>query len=325
MLNLAVEAMLDLPVQEPNGKDEILGDSDLGGSSTPNAPLEFPDSSSILSSARSMPDPFTGATLFQPLPKRSTGHVKQNDVIDLTLSSDAPATLTPDHERDPFMDVRTPPLNPVDDNPFRDPSKARIEFRVPPMPSDVINLESESGSTAKEEEHDGHHEELPDFSEVEKISRLSASYLVERQDRKRILIRYIHRLTPIDRQGISARTIALTLKESQAEVWSGLTAIKSHAHKIRGADPRTSTDILRIAQLYICWSQNTKHSPQGQPKKCVERTMEDVTGFECFYHFLCECLTRYEHELVVDPVVIDSTPEKTNDRPKRKKLFADRE
>lgn len=321
---LLVEETPELPLQEPNGGDDSHLDSETELPRRFLQPFELPNPSSSLSSAQSMPDPFNGVHLSHSQPRVIGGKVEQNDIIDLTIPSDPPAPDTPGYDSDPYINVRTPPLNPLNDNPFRDSKKPRIEFRVPPMPSTVINLESESSSTTKEEKHSGKQEELPDFSEVERISRLNASYLVERQDRKRLLIRYIHRLTPVDRQGIVARTVDVTLKESQDEVWSGLAAIKSHAHKMRGADPKTSDDIMRIAQLYVCWSQNTKHSPHGFPRRCVERTIDDVAGFECFYTFLCESLARYENEIAEEPVTINSTPEKATYRlGKRKYRFED--
>ena len=290
----------------------------LEDKTSPSLPLDYPAPSSILSSARSIPDPFT-STPFGTGGRRRP--IRQEDIIDLTIPSDPPGPDKSGNDSDPYINsIRTPPLNPVDDNPFRDAKKPRSEFRVPPMPSSIINLESESSPTSREDTEHEHQEELPNLSDVEGISRLDASYLVERQDRKRLLIRYLHRLSPQDRQGIIARTIAVKMDESRLDVWNGLAALKAHAHKIRGAESRTSDDIMRIAQLYVCWSQNTKHSPHGHPKKLVERTMEDVAGFECFYTFLCERLARYESEIVEDPIIIDSTPEKGTRRSGKRKL-----
>lgn len=273
--------------------------------------------SSILSSAKSLPDPFIDTP---SVPRAMRNPIKQMNVIDLTISSDLPDQYSPGYESDPYLSIRTPPLNPLDDNPFRATKTPRTKFREPPMHSSVINLESESSPTLEEETFLENLDELPDLSDVEKISRLTSSYLVERQDRKRQLIRYIHMLSSEERKRMVARTIAATLEESQFDIWNGLDAIKCHADKIKGAAKGTSDDIMRISQLYICWSQNTRFSTGGYRKNSVEKTIEDVAGFECFYTFLCDRLARYESEIVEEPLVINSTPEKSIRGRRKRKL-----
>jgi len=270
-----------------------------------------------LSSARSMPDPFPST----PLVARDMRQpMKMENVIDLTISSDLPEAPSPDYKSEPYLDVRTPPLNPRDGNPFRDFNKPRIEFRDPPMHSSVINLESESSPTLEEDTLPERPDELPDLSDVEAISRLESSFLVERQDRKRLLIRYIHMLSSQDRQGMVARTLAASLEVSQRDIWNGLRAIRDHQDKIKGAETQTSDDIMRMSQLYICWSQNTRHSSGGYPKKCVVKTIADVAGFECFYTFLCDRLSKYENVIVEEPLSIENTAEKGIRGPGKRKV-----
>ncbi len=296
-----------------------VAESDSEMSRPKHEPLDRLPPSSVLSSARSLPDPFTRKVVSDAT---TTSPIKQEDFIDLTLPSDPPEPDTSRYSSDPYLSIHTPPLNPIDNNPFRDKEKKQPlpEFRLPPMPSSVINLEDESSSKSTDGSHHSRHEELPELWDVQAIAQLSPPYLVERQDRKRLLILYIHRLSSSDRQGIISRTITVDSKQSQSDVWNGLMAIKSHAHKIRGADTRTSNDIMRMAQFYVCWSQNTMCSTNGFPKKMVERTLQDESGFDCFYKFLCECLGRYEHEIVSEPVFIGGTPEAANLKHGKRKL-----
>ena len=305
------------PSPEPAGTSHPRRGSNLDSPSARALHPGLPEPSSILSSARSLPDPFTTAALDA---RGTRKPYEQGNFIDLTISSDMPDPNSQGYESDPYLSIRTPPLNPLDDNPFRDSNKPRIEFRNPPLHSSIINLESESSPTLDEDIFSEKPDELPDLSEVEKISRLDASFLVERQDRKRQLIRFLHKLSPEDRQGMVARTIAATLAESQIDVWTGLNAIKGHARRLRGAETQTSDDIMRLSQLYICWSQNTKFSKKGYPRHWVERTIEDEAGFECFYTFLCDQLARYESEIVEEPIVVVSTPEQSPRRQGKRKL-----
>lgn len=300
------------PEQSPSPKLEGTShsrqSSDSESLGTLGLHLGQPEPSSILSSARTIPDPFVSTPL---MARDMRKPIKLENFIDLTISSDLPEAPSPEYKSDPYLNIRTPPLNPRDDNPFRDINKPRIEFRDPPMHSSVINLESGSSPTLEEDTLLERPDELPDLSDVEAISRLKPSFLVERQDRKRLLIWYIYRLSSRDRLGLVARTIAATLEESRVDVWNGLQAIKEHKHRLRGAETRTSDDIMRLSQFYICWSQNLKYSLEGYPQKFVEKTIEDEAGFECFYTFLCDRLAKYENDIVEKPVIIEGTPEKS--------------
>ena len=232
--------------------------------------------------------------------------IQYHDVIDLTQASDSVAPETPGPKPESFLEIRTPPLLPEDDDPFRRTRKMESEFKLPPLNPNVIDLENEfAHSTSREEGTKLPPKKLPELWEVSKIVRLPVSFLVERQDRKRLLVWTIGRTSPLERERIIARTQVVAMELNQSGIVSALKALKAHAFRIRGEDKSSSEVLIWMAGWYISFSQCVYWSHQdGIAAKHVEQTLKDMEGFEHFYEFLLECLKRYE----APP--ISRTPEK---------------
>lgn len=222
--------------------------------------------------------------------------VLDNEIIDLTQMSDPVGPPTPKPKRESPLEIRTPPLLSEDDDPFRRNRKKETKFNPPPANQNIIDLESESPqSTSREEDALVSSEDLPDLRQVKKIARLSANFLIERQDRKRLLIWVIARTPSSERESVLVRTKGVAMDVNQSGVVSALKALKAHSLRIRGEDRLSSDVLMRIATWYVIWSQCVRPNPKhGISIRHIEQTLQDVEGFDQFYEFLVECLKRYE-------------------------------
>ena len=222
--------------------------------------------------------------------------VLDTEIIDLTQMSDPVLPATPKPKREPPLEIRTPPLLSEDDDPFRRNRKKRTKFNPPPANQNIIDLESESPqSTSREEDTLVSSEDLPDLRQVKKIARLPANFLIERQDRKRLLIWVIARTPSSERESVQVRTKVVAVDVNQSGVVSALKALKAHTLRIRGEDKLSSDILMRIATWYVIWSQCVRPNPKhGISIRHIEQTLQDMEGFDQFYEFLIECLKRYE-------------------------------
>lgn len=219
-----------------------------------------------------------------------------NEIIDLTQLSDPAAPETPKTKEGSTLEIRTPPLLPEDDDPFGRNRKMEANFKIPPANQTFIDLGSDSAqSTSPEEYTTVSSKDLPDFRQMKEIAKLPASFLVERQDRRRLLIWVLARTPPSHRDSALARTRAVAMDVNQSGVVSALKALKAHSQRIRGEDALSSEILMRIASWYVSWSHCVCPMPkQGVMVRHIEQTMQNIEGFEQFYDFLIECLERYE-------------------------------
>lgn len=276
----------------PNPPSDVM----IIPSSSEEANILSPDEISNLNSPASqtrIPVPHEPSSL-PNAPRRLLA--RDNEVIDLTQVSDPVAPETPKPKREFPLEIRTPPLLPEDDDPFRRNRNMETKFRLPPANHNVIDLESESDqSTSGEKDVPLSSKDLPDFLQVKRIANLSASLLIERQDRKRLLIWVIARTPPSERESVLARIRTVAMDVNQSGVLSALKALKAHGLRIRGEDEQSSEVLMRMATWYVIWSQCVRPTPKhGIAIKHLDQTMENMEGFEHFYEFLRECLKNYE-------------------------------
>ncbi len=254
-----------------------------------------------------------------PQSQRLSGHLP--DVIDLTQQSDTDEPHTPLPKVERSTGIHTPPLYPSDDDPFIRSRRRKPEFKLPPVADSIINLESDSTySTAGE--NDPKHVGLPDLHDVGSIRKLDPWILVERGDRKRLLLYHISRTPALERDlaFIHLQEVSQTVLEST--VHAGLRAIKSFSHRIRGVDKEDSSIIMRIAVWLVCWTiPVVLESKPGLKVPHIDTVLDDREGFHHFYEFLITCPGLYEKEPV--PEVISLESEGTTPVKKRQKLFLD--
>ena len=225
-----------------------------------------------------------------------------SSIIDLTQLSDSlePEIFAPKPEL-PFA-VRTPPLYDSEDDSkiFQRNRKEKLVFKTPPtLPksptktTEVISLESDSGDS--KENFDGDlPNHLPGLDDVEGIKEMNSAELVERQDRRRLLIWMVAHTPARDRQVASQYLHTTSMEVSRTQVISGLKALSRNKRRLKSVDKEVSDGIMRIATWRVCWTIPVKVTSKGFQIPHIIATLEDEDGYEPFYDCLLECLRHYQ-------------------------------
>ena len=229
-----------------------------------------------------------------PMVPRITGPLAEYpDLIDLTQRSSSIGPESPKLKLERHR-IETPPLYPPDENPFARNRRGQGEFIIPPMPPNIIDLDT--GSTRSEDsETIPPPKKLPELWEVQKIGKLDPKDLQYQQDRKRLLIWIICNMPSANRKRMIAQTRGQSLAEMQVTIWDCMNRMKAHSQRLRGLDQADSSGFMRLACFYITWSQcKLFEEGNGVPVKCIDNAQEDEEGFEPFYRFLKESLKHYQ-------------------------------
>ena len=244
------------------------------------------------------------------------------DFIDLTQQSDPKEPKTPPAKIERTFEIKTPPLyNTEDDSDLFERSRGKKPVFKTPLTqasrnATIIDLdmdmESESAeSTTKEEPP--FQNPMPAFTEVEKIRQMDPCELVERQDRKRLLIWLVAHSPSLERSGASKYLNGLSLEKSFINIKKALKDLKSYRQRILGLDKETSDVVMRLATWYVCWTIPVKvDQSRGLNHEYIDISLADEDGYEPFYDFLLDCLDRYQTVPVPGPQ--GSTPKKKRQR-----------
>lgn len=239
-------------------------------------------------------------------------------VIDLTQhpeSSDVEAPFP--GSRQNSANQTAPLYASSDEDPFRRARKKPAAFKVPPTASDVIQIDSDSSaySTAKENALSPSPLDLPDFVEVEKMRDLNADLLVERKDRKRLLIWVIDHSPASRRVKIADLVGKIPFKEMKNLVWLAFKAYSGGNPKIRGLDKEDSDAWMLLAAWYVCWTIPVRvNHYSGISRAHLHAAEADHKGFSPFVEFLDQCLRHYE---LADTVKSESNGAKPKKSQKR--------
>ena len=229
--------------------------------------------------------------------------ISPHNYIDLTQLSDSPEPISPQIKEEKYR-IHTPPLD--DRNPFRRAGRAPPVFRTPPTPSNIINMEREDSPMTdnalfmndppltprkkKNLSSSPSKEMLPGLQDIEGIASLDCAFLVERQDRKRLLTWIIAHTPAATREETLTATSISSSVDIQWDIWTALRAIKGHAKKLRQSDV-SSEACMQIAAWYVSWHMCRVYSERnGIPQSHVKETIESEAGFEEFYNFIVERL-----------------------------------
>lgn len=241
------------------------------------------------------------------------------EVIDLTQQSESSEVETRLERSSP---VRTPPLDPaLNEDPFGRSRAKPALFKHPPMASSIVQIDSDSAeySTAREDISTSP-SSLPEFAEVKKIARLSWEMLVERKDRKRLLIWIVHHCQPQIRDRIIDFNNKQSFEDIQEVVWAAFKALFGPSPKIIGIDKEESNAWMLLATWYISWTIPVKIQwLAGIQLPHVRTAQKDHKGFLPFYEFLNKCLAYYEPERSTNTAVPNSKGRKSK-KPKKQKL-----
>lgn len=243
------------------------------------------------------------------------------EVIDLTQQSDSSEVGTRLERSSP---IRTPPL----DSPlYKDlsgqgPAKPAV-FKQPPMASSIVHIDSDSTeySTAREDILTSPLSSLPEFIEVEKIRDLPCEELIERKDRKRLLIWIVDHAKPSLRDRIIDFVNKKSFEDIEEVVWAAFKALMVGKNpKITGVDKEESNAWMLLATWYVCWTIPVKVNPElGIHRPHIRTAQKDHKGFLSFYEFLTKCLIYYEPKRPTNTAVLNSKRHKPK-RPKKQKL-----
>ena len=212
-------------------------------------------------------------------------------VVDLTLDSDSMEQGSPDIKPERSFEIKTPPVvtSDSDDDGLR---RKRPKFKQPWLPrsTTVIDLESDLSEDSATESVPVAKKPLPTFDNVMDIRSMNPSELVERQDRKRLLIWVIAHTAAARRQAISTYLTQTSFEKCQSNVTDALEGMRAHRRRMPGMDNSKSDSIMSIASWHVCWTIPVKLDSSGLKTSHINATLSDEDGFEPFYDFLLECL-----------------------------------
>lgn len=236
-------------------------------------------------------------------------------VIDLTQQSDPvePETFHPKPE--PSYAIQTPPLygSENDSEIFQRSRSKKPVFKMPPTvpksptkTTEIISLDSDSDDSVGYLNLDPPNR-FPALNDVDGIREMDPADLVERQDRKRLLIWMVAHTPAPQRQVASNYMNKMSMEVSRAHVMSGLSKLSHHKRRLKHMDKEDSDSIMRIATWRVCWTIPVKVTSEGLQTPHIIATLEDDDGYEPFYDFLLNCLQHYQE---IPSLPSQNTPKK---------------
>ncbi|KAL8960991.1 MAG: hypothetical protein Q9183_005374, partial [Haloplaca sp. 2 TL-2023] len=129
---------------------------------------------------------------------------------------------------------------------------------------------------------------LPKLFETEAISRMESAYLIERADRKRLLIYVLAHTSSSWRRKANDWLMLRDVDQVQLGVWQTLASLRESANKNIGAHNYRESEILRrITAWFVQWTNITIIAKgKGVQKEQLDTAAADEEGFEYFFNFL---------------------------------------
>ena len=225
-----------------------------------------------------------------------------SNVIDLTQHSDPVEPEFCDPKPEPSYGIHTPPLygSENDSDIFQRSRSKKPVYRVPPtLPKsptktmEIISLESDSNDSVVHPNFDPP-SQFPALHDIDGIKKMDAADLVERQDRKRLLIWTVANAPAWSRRAASSYLDKISMEVSRVNVMSGLRELLRNKRSIKSSIKGDSDSIMRVAAWCVCWTIPVKVTSEGLKGHHITATLEDEDGYEPFYDFLLECLEYYQ-------------------------------
>ena len=257
------------------------------------------------------------------------------DIVDLTLDSDEsesekPPTIRTPASRVPKNTSVSPPN--IGEAPAQRSQRKKALFKVPPRMSNVVDIGSDSAYDSPPEGTIP--PKLPDLHEWTKISNVDPNLLMERTDRKRLLIWILSRYNTQRRKTAYTYISSHNLLSTQEGVMRALKSLLGYRSKVSGIESLEESETLKsITAWFICWT-NAKvvQKNDGANRDQIEQARGDEEGFEPFYHYLHDlrCLIELENSkgssnpeadksTFVRDITVLSTPTKSDCTPTKQK------
>lgn len=238
----------------------------------------------------------------ETIPPPSTLHASQTNVVDLTLSDESESEARVDQAVSSSGNLKTPPAHTADTHVNEEPSqrskRKRAAFKVP----SCFNTDSKPGVIDLEEDSIDDSEsqrqttlELPELYETKEIYEMDPKRLMERADRKRLLIYILSHKQVQLRRDAYAYIVEHGFLKTRKAVWDIFTILRRSPSKVveTGNKPRYHIPKM-ITAWYICWTHAI--IVNGAKKEQIELAVTEREGFESFFEFLkdVECLKDFE-------------------------------
>ena len=233
---------------------------------------------------------------------RQAGQSPSN-VIDLTQQSDPVEPEIPSLKPERSYAIKTPPLygSENDSDIFQRSRSKKPVFRLPPpvpkspttKSTDIISLDSDSDNSIRSAYPDLR-SQFPALSHVDAIRAMDVDDLVERQDRKRLLIWTVAHTPALSRRAAFRYLNSMSMEASRANTMSGLTELRYKRCLKEQKDNTDLNSVMRVATWCVCWTVPVKVTSEGVRTHDINATLENEDGYESFYDFLLECLQHYQ-------------------------------
>ncbi|KAI4146788.1 MAG: hypothetical protein LQ341_001986 [Variospora aurantia] len=214
------------------------------------------------------------------------------DLVDLTLDTD-------ESEPEAHLIPKTPvtmQAESVDEDPIVRSQRKKAMFRIPPVLPNVVDLGEDPAYDSAPEGMTPL--KLPALYETAEIGKMDTNLLMERSDRKRLLIWLLTRYNRERRGDAYLYIIEHDRLSAQEGVWRTLKNIRGYRRKIRGTQNVEESETLKaITAWFVCWTNAViVRQQKGANKEQLDVAEADKEGFEPFYHYLHElqCLLDFE-------------------------------
>ncbi|KAL8718442.1 MAG: hypothetical protein Q9225_004426 [Loekoesia sp. 1 TL-2023] len=234
----------------------------------------------------------------EPSSRLKTRPLGPVDIIDLTLDSYASESEVPLTTTTPPTNTKTPamPPAPFDEDPLERSQRKKALFKVPPGVTDDVDQDNDSAYDSLSERTTP--PKLPALHEWTKISSMDPQLLMERADRKRLLIYVLTRVDLLRRKNAYTYISNHDLSSAQEGIWRSIKSIIGFRSIVLGTQSKKESRTLKnITAWFIYWTNAVIiKGENGANLEYFEVAASDKEGFESFYNFLHElrCLIDFE-------------------------------
>ncbi|KAL8827332.1 MAG: hypothetical protein Q9170_007059 [Blastenia crenularia] len=227
--------------------------------------------------------------------------LRQTNIVDLTLDSDGSESEAPHVTTTQTIDAATTPSVPLtsfdeDEDPTKRSQRKKALFKVPPSVTNVVDLDNDSAYDSPPERITP--PKLPNLHEWVKISNMNPTLLIERADRKRLLIYILAQVDFVRRESAYRYICNNDLPSTQEATWRSIKSIQGYRSGVRGSQSEEEARTLKdITAWFVNWTNAViVERKEGARKEYFEIAKADHEGFEPFYNYLHElrCLVNFD-------------------------------
>ncbi|KAI4248683.1 MAG: hypothetical protein LQ352_005859 [Teloschistes flavicans] len=211
--------------------------------------------------------------------------------IDLTLGTDgSEAEIVPQSTASFPNGTRTWPTNTADslEEASQRIERKKAQFENPPGIEKFRSLSATPQAPSQ----------LPPLNNTDSIRNMNPILLMERADRKRLLIYMLARTSQHRRKGAYLWLSDRDISSTKQGVWRTLQNLMAHRKQIEGtANHSESESLKKITAWFISWTNVIiVNKEEGASQEQMKTAADDEEGFEPFYTFLVElrCLIDYK-------------------------------